>query len=42
LRLELNQLQTAFHQLQQVVEGQHSSAGAAPITPRKPKPTKPQ
>jgi hypothetical protein len=42
LRLELNQLQAAFHRLQQAVEGQQPPAGAAPITPRKPKPAKPQ
>ncbi len=42
LRLELNQLQAAFHRLQQVVEGQHSPTDIATITQRKPKPTKPQ
>jgi hypothetical protein len=41
LRLELNQLQAAFKQLQQAVEGQ-SATGAAPVAPHKPKPTKPQ
>jgi len=42
LRLELNQLQAAFHRLQQAVEGQQSSASAPLVAPRKPKPTKPQ
>ena len=42
LRLELNQLQAAFHRLQQAVEGQQSPAGAPPVAPRKPKPTKSQ
>jgi hypothetical protein len=41
LRLELNQLQAAFKQLQQAVEGQ-SATGAAPVAPHKPKPTKQQ
>ncbi|MEZ4732328.1 MAG: hypothetical protein R3E79_34885 [Caldilineaceae bacterium] len=42
LRLELNQLQAAFHRLQQAVEGQQPPAGALSVAPRKPKPTKPQ
>ena len=42
LRLELNQLQAAFHRLQQAVEGQQSPISTAPTTLRKPKPTKPQ
>ena len=41
LRLELNPLQAAFHRLQQAVEGQPPPAGAPPVAPRKPKPTKP-
>ena len=42
LRLELNQLQAAFHRLQQAVEGQQPPAAVSPVAPRKPKPTKPQ